>query len=1026
MKQLHKNKWLLIGLILITIFSSLGSSVSVIAETVDSSAVETSDTLDEQKLPSDMEVEDEEIPIVESDAQEKVTEDSQVDNETESLESSESQSQTKDWSPGTSIQTEAVRNWVSQQLDSYFNLSNEKLGENVGDKIVKTINFPDYMGIAAYKGEGNWNGQWHIQLGKTRLDSSGYFKFSNFSFTHSSDISVSLSGSDTDKTRTLTITRLKQSTYEKYSIKANYYFDSRGVMYNDFGLISGTYNTINPNGDGKQIDMKLEAQIKEVQITAEANPQKISIGTNEKSWDLKTFVKNVKRNGEILEADKYSVNIIANIDTNIKGTKNITLQIEDKETGKKSKDIVVPVTIDKYNTFIFKGMASQTVMSLSLINENENLYLQGNRYYAGDFFDGRIHYGTANNEYLNVQVMKDVPDDTVFPSSYSPQVKISYKGNDSLDSAYSKINQLEVKEGDIVRIFHKEGKYGGGKLLELYKQGNKQTIQNDMAITGYYQVTKSGFEPIYVDKLSTNKQLIQLGMSNSELDNLLPNTINSKENPNISVDKYKTRPNSNLIGVQNTEVIVNEKLKSGNRIKSFYNVSFEVKPWNTIKLYGWGYMDVLGLSIRNEKNQLSLVSSQLTMSKSQSLIHKDFEEKVFYQVQLYSPTKDIVNLENEESYYNQFWLGGDNSLDAYSKFKEQTIKQGDVIYLYHEQGDYKISSNNINMVERYHSGVKQNDEPSKKNYYEMTSSGFSPIFLYNLSTNSQEISKDTTDEELNANLTNYINTLGKQNIKIVGFADGGYPDRTTEGKKVGKVIVQEDLSSGKKLETVYEVPFTVNPKVEESSYDEKGQPLTEIIQTEFNYGMTFTPKPSKYLKNDNNLYTYKGWLSDSQVPGTDNPIKGKPTTTTKSKKYYYIYEKADKYINVTIPTEMVFGTFDNTEEVKSNKYEIKNNSKELTTNVSLESFREVKTAVKLLEENEAPDEAKDSARLNLLINDEPKIKGLNEKKIDISLADIEPEDTAKMGINGEYYAKTSQINIVKYNTILKFKAILGK
>ncbi|EDN7353795.1 hypothetical protein F3286_14300 [Listeria monocytogenes] len=131
---------MLIGLILFTIFSSLGTSVLVIAETLDLSSVETSNTLDEQESSSDMGVKSE-ILMVESEVQEKVTGDSQVDIETKALDSSEIQGQTRDWSPSPSIQADAIRNWVSQQLDSYFNLSNEKLGKNVGDKIVKMIIF---------------------------------------------------------------------------------------------------------------------------------------------------------------------------------------------------------------------------------------------------------------------------------------------------------------------------------------------------------------------------------------------------------------------------------------------------------------------------------------------------------------------------------------------------------------------------------------------------------------------------------------------------------------------------------------------------------------------------------------------------------------------------------------------------------------------------------------------------------------------------------------------------------------------
>ncbi|HGM4083180.1 TPA: adhesive domain-containing protein [Listeria monocytogenes] len=207
------------------------------------------------------------------------------------------------------------------------------------------------------------------------------------------------------------------------------------------------------------------------------------------------------------------------------------------------------------------------------------------------------------------------------------------------------------------------------------------------------------------------------------------------------------------------------------------------------------------------------------------------------------------------------------------------------------------------------------------------------------------------------------------------------------------------------------------------SYTENGtnKVLKDPIESPFFEGNQYPAKPTKYIMNDDILYIYIGYKENE-----GELIEAEPRPVGSNVNLQYIYEKADKYINVTIPTEIVFGTFDNTEEVKSNKYEVENNSQELTTSVSLEYFQEVNSSVQLLGETEGPDEKIDSARLNLLINDEPKIKGLNDLKSNIPLVDLEPKSSATMGISGEYFAKTSNINIVEYKTALKFKAISGK
>lgn len=214
--------------------------------------------------------------------------------------------------------------------------------------------------------------------------------------------------------------------------------------------------------------------------------------------------------------------------------------------------------------------------------------------------------------------------------------------------------------------------------------------------------------------------------------------------------------------------------------------------------------------------------------------------------------------------------------------------------------------------------------------------------------------------------------------------------------------------------------------IEETLYDVKGNELSEKQITTIEQGKEFIPKPDKYYTKQQDLYIYKGWLEDTQIPGNDIPKEGNPPKTTINKKYYYIYEQADQFINVTIPTEIVFGTLEDTKTITSKKYNMKNNSNSIGVGVTVDNFSTIKSDVTLLGENDQePSIEERSAKLNLLIDNKPAIIGLNENVTKRHIVDLTPNQSSALGINGEYFGTPNEKNIVDYQMNLKFKAIPG-
>lgn len=211
--------------------------------------------------------------------------------------------------------------------------------------------------------------------------------------------------------------------------------------------------------------------------------------------------------------------------------------------------------------------------------------------------------------------------------------------------------------------------------------------------------------------------------------------------------------------------------------------------------------------------------------------------------------------------------------------------------------------------------------------------------------------------------------------------------------------------------------------IQESIYDTEGNLLRDKVITTVNDDQEFTPRPDKYYQDGEITYFYKGWLTDGQTPGKDKPLEGDPPKAVGEKTYYYIYEKLDKLINVTLPTEVLFGTVNQTNKVSSTSYVIKNNSSLMNIDLNLEEFMKEKSDITLLDdEDDIPTGTNNSARLNLLVDSSPVIKGLSEKIKGKNITHLTPEQSIGLSINGEYFGSMEEKHIIDYKMKIKVKA----
>ncbi|WP_338997269.1 hypothetical protein VNN28_07255 [Lactococcus formosensis] len=269
---------------------------------------------------------------------------------------------------------------------------------------------------------------------------------------------------------------------------------------------------------------------------------------------------------------------------------------------------------------------------------------------------------------------------------------------------------------------------------------------------------------------------------------------------------------------------------------------------------------------------------------------------------------------------------------------------------------------------------------------------------------------------------NLLSSKDIQNYQIDGKntkeLDTSIPGQHTVQIAYTNALGQEVVSN--------EAIITVQRKtydIQESIYDTEGNLLRDKVITTVNDDQEFTPRPDKYYQDGGITYSYKGWLTDGQTPGKDKPLEGDPPKAVSEKTYYYIYEKLDKLINVTLPTEVLFGTVNQTNKVSSTSYVIKNNSSLMNVDLNLEEFMKEKSDITLLDdEDDIPTGTNNSAKLNLLVDSSPVIKGLSEKIKGKNITHLTPEQSIGLSINGEYFGSMEEKHIVDYKMKIKVKA----
>ncbi|WP_285017215.1 hypothetical protein [Lactococcus garvieae] len=182
----------------------------------------------------------------------------------------------------------------------------------------------------------------------------------------------------------------------------------------------------------------------------------------------------------------------------------------------------------------------------------------------------------------------------------------------------------------------------------------------------------------------------------------------------------------------------------------------------------------------------------------------DFQNGTYITTKAYKDSQ-ILNSKGTYPYINLEINGRDSARDAVNKWNSSdgrnTLAYGDIIQydVLKDWGDNKWVMRDEQ--QQFESLGKQSI------YYEITKDGYKTLHLNHLEAKNLSIPIYSTKEYLNEHINDYIDLRGYKNISVKEFSQ--YPDTKSSGQKKGQIIIEELLTTGKKVQFEYEVTFTV-------------------------------------------------------------------------------------------------------------------------------------------------------------------------------------------------------------------------
>lgn len=263
--------------------------------------------------------------------------------------------------------------------------------------------------------------------------------------------------------------------------------------------------------------------------------------------------------------------------------------------------------------------------------------------------------------------------------------------------------------------------------------------------------------------------------------------------------KVKKLPDSNTVGKKEIIITITRKL---NGVENDIKVPIEINWGNSLKLNGNDLQTIMALTTHKSGSGYSVIATRAQADKNNELIQPQVQNEYVKIGLAHTESKPLTDL---KPYYETSLKGIDKIETAYSKFVRQEAEVGDIVKVTHEE-----LTTGPNFIGRFN---EDNWNPpsgylNKEAYFEISKDGqFLDVHVNQLKAKKGILPIFSDNQYLDQHIKEYVDLRGYSNIEVKKFS--AYPKTNKTGETSGKIVVEETLKSGKKVQWEYEVPFTV-------------------------------------------------------------------------------------------------------------------------------------------------------------------------------------------------------------------------
>lgn len=279
-----------------------------------------------------------------------------------------------------------------------------------------------------------------------------------------------------------------------------------------------------------------------------------------------------------------------------------------------------------------------------------------------------------------------------------------------------------------------------------------------------------------------------------------------------------TEPNTTVAG-RTVQAVVKVIVKETN-IKIELNVPVTVNWGDAIRFNG---RDDVSAGVFNWHPSLESITARRGTTSTTGNVHSNFST-TYYSFSLHDLDGGSRRaIGNNTRIYSYDVRGTQTINSAVSEFGEGSgevkAKVGDVIEVFHRE------PSRLRQYNRTSGSASRVNSLNNRAFFELTSSGYNLLTFDRVTPIPTTIQAGITNEELDANVSDYLNLSETTNVSVVGFRE--YPDTSRIGTSTGIIRVEERLTTGQFVLRDYEVPFTVESGL---------LTLSKVANGDFNFG----------------------------------------------------------------------------------------------------------------------------------------------------------------------------------------------